>query len=370
MSRITFSTSTAQSSGRRYAASDRRSGAATSPLQCRRLQQQQRQAFGAIAWPFLRAPRVPATTKVSVVKAVLLSRGLFQAGCWPILTAAEMTRVHSGIMALFSRCLPSATTWEDERSYDRTLSELGVAAPMVIQRCCRNRSPKQLASQLLAARAGTRSWLRAVISDFSVLAAATDVLDPIGRDTAPTLMECFELAHTNAAAVRRAVRAYAGNPANSQSSAWAPPSVEKAFMSHPCYQCGMMFVSRQAMSVHCFRVHGHVPVVRRKVVSSDCPCCLQLFWTRSRLLEHLHKSHRCRAQVMRLADQPEQEVLEAEQAEASAARARHAVGQRRHVVELPAIRMAGPLTLDAYDMGLTHTHLLRTGHRQVLDLPA
>eukprot|EP00973_Karenia_brevis_P017447 2393996-Karenia_brevis.AAC.1 len=48
-----------------------------------------RAAFHALEKPMLARPRVSDCSKLAVSKTVLLTRGLFQAGAWPCLSAAE-----------------------------------------------------------------------------------------------------------------------------------------------------------------------------------------------------------------------------------------------------------------------------------------
>ena len=130
-----------------------------------------------------------------------------------------------------------------------------------------------------------------------------------------------------------------------------------------CAVCGKEFSTHQKCAVHAHREHGHTRLIRRRIQSTTCPCCLQDFHTRERVLNHLaEKSERCRAMV--LATQPElaPEVVQAlDQTEAIRLRAARRAGWRRSHAAVPAVRVAGPLTAVAYGIGLSHQSLLRTG---------
>ena len=71
-----------------------------------------------------------------------------------------------------------------------------------------------------------------------------------------------------------------------------------------CATCGKQFSTRQKCAVHAHREHGQLRSIRLRVPSTVCPCCMQEFHHRERLLNHLaDKSERCRAMVV--ATQPE-----------------------------------------------------------------
>ena len=326
-----------------------------------------RQTYGAISWPFLHAPRVDTALKLNIVKATLLSRGFFHAGCWPLLNAAEATRVHRGILAMYASCVPSATRHDGDLTYDEILAKYKLPAPAVSILSCRvrlflrllARAPRQLLCQLLAARAGKRSWIKAIISDFSHLACKTGSLNVLG--SAPTFRQIYELSLQSPAAVRRALREYTADLANSMLDGWAPKPVRRKLQPFNCEFCGLRFGSRQAASVHKFRAHSVTPAIRRKVATPECPCCLQFFWSRSRLLEHFHKGKRCREYACSLEDLPAQTIEQADRAEADAARKLASQGLRRHNVAVPAIRAQGPHTLAAVECGVDHSNLLRSG---------
>ena len=335
-----------------------------------------RQTFGAIAWPFIRAPRVDTQTKLAIVRSCLLSKGLFQAGCWPILTSSEAARLHKGIIHIFASCVPNAATYAEDLSYDALLDKYALPAPAVMVLSCRlrlflrvvRRAPPQLVGQLLLARPGRRSWLRAIEADFGRLAfdkTHSEVAAQFGYDSAlsDNLSAIFLICRAARSKVRSALRVYTSDPANSKLSSWAPPRCARVFQHHPCERCGQSFASRQAVSVHRFRAHGVVPIFRAKVASPGCPCCLQWLWSRSRLIEHLGKGERCREFCARLDDLPPEVIATADEEEAREARRLQSLGLRRHTVMQPAVRAEGPLPLAAVQAGICHVNLLRTGRK-------
>ena len=79
------------------------------------------------------------------------------------------------------------------------------------------------------------------------------------------------------------------------------------------------------------------------------------------MLEHFHKSARCKAIVLELEDLPREVISEVEAREADVARKLYKEGQRRHCAQAPVVRCSGPLTWAAHVAGIEHVNLLRTG---------
>ena len=79
------------------------------------------------------------------------------------------------------------------------------------------------------------------------------------------------------------------------------------------------------------------------------------------MLEHFHKSARCKAIVVGLEDLPLEVISQVEASEAKAARKLYKEGQRRHFAQLPVVRCSGPLTCAAHEAGIDHVNLLRAG---------
>ena len=61
-----------------------------------------------------------------------------------------------------------------------------------------------------------------------------------------------------------------------------------------CRECNKVFRSLQSKTLHEFKAHGIKDPIRLYAPSTVCVCCLKIFWTRPRIVNHLKKSRRCR----------------------------------------------------------------------------
>ena len=66
-----------------------------------------------------------------------------------------------------------------------------------------------------------------------------------------------------------------------------------------CAVCQKLFPSKQAWSVHAFKVHGRVKQSRLLVDGCCCPICLKVFPTNIRLCNHVGHSRPCRKELLR-----------------------------------------------------------------------
>ena len=69
---------------------------------------------------------------------------------------------------------------------------------------------------------------------------------------------------------------------------------EQRMPGEVCIPCGKMFDSKQAWSVHAFKVHGKVRPERSLVDGVACPVCLRTFASNMRLCRHVQHTSRCR----------------------------------------------------------------------------
>ena len=110
-------------------------------------------------------------------------------------------------------------------------------------------------------------------------------------------------------------------------SAAAQPSQEEAPAPFLCQHCPSAFASFQQLAAHKYAVHGMRCNARRLATGTTCCVCLTRFWTKDRLVRHLHDSPCC---LTRLLEHELPEVQEAAPVEPALAR-------------LPATRLYGPL---------------------------
>ena len=60
------------------------------------------------------------------------------------------------------------------------------------------------------------------------------------------------------------------------------------------FVCGPCFHSKQAWSVHAFKVHGRIRAVRALADTLHCPACVKVYSSNIRLCRHLEYSKACR----------------------------------------------------------------------------
>ena len=65
-----------------------------------------------------------------------------------------------------------------------------------------------------------------------------------------------------------------------------------------CAPCGKCFGSKQAWSVHAFKVHGRVRPERSMVDGLSCPICLRTFASNIRLCRHVQHSLSCKTSLI------------------------------------------------------------------------
>ena len=91
-----------------------------------------RSACTGLRHGFFRSASAAPECKLQVAKAVLLSKGLFNAGTWPALHACEMKRVHSAVMDVYGHALGFGTEAGRRLSHARLLEDYRLLAPAIL----------------------------------------------------------------------------------------------------------------------------------------------------------------------------------------------------------------------------------------------
>ncbi len=117
--------------------------------------------------------------------------------------------------------------------------------------------------------------------------------------------------------------------------------------AYVCEHCSYGCDSEQQLVLHLFKSHGINDPIRRYVCGTRCPICLKEFWKRENLFNHIRRGRApCKVQV--LLRGPVLSELEADVIDDSLKpyyRDLHHKGLRRHALEAPCIRVAGPLCI-------------------------
>ena len=102
--------------------------------------------------------------------------------------------------------------------------------------------------------------------------------------------------------------------------------------------------------------------MREYIESEWCPVCLQMFYSRTKVINHLEeKSRRCRLVVTNCVKPlPVDPVTVCDTEDAAKARALVRIGRRRHYTDDPVVRLSGQWILEAFVVGLSHKTLLKT----------
>ena len=115
-------------------------------------------------------------------------------------------------------------------------------------------------------------------------------------------------------------------------------------VSHQCSVCQELFITKDRLGTHQFKVHGIKNECRLYAYSTYCLCCEVEFWSRERHIYHLRRSTRCRHAVM--GNVIPMSVDEANRLDSQAAQEQrdNVRGGRspRYVVK-PAVPRSGPL---------------------------
>ena len=344
---------------------------------------------------------ISTKTKGNLLQALLLSRILFNAGTWPLLTSAEHTRIHTAILRHTRSIARSEARRKAEDSdvathlpvepgpgcekvgggwgggdknwlSDQQVYQLtGTCAPFIDLVRLRillwirvlASAPMALRVALSAAAPAKRSWIAAVRENITWLANHTAEFEHWKGKP-------FEEVCADAAArpgrARAGINKVKANPAYSDKLLWATTKSHKAIdLRFPCICCGQVFGTKQGLAVHAYKAHGLIRDVRFKIDTHFCVACLQHFGSVERVVCHLReKSTRCLATyLVGMPDLSPEDCDQAQDAAAAEARACRAEGRKRHFASTPVIRLAGPLSPQAMLAGICHAKLLRDGKR-------
>jgi len=310
---------------------------------------------------FLRNRAIPHKTQCNIIQSLMLSRGLFQAGTWPKLAAAEVKKVHSSVMSVYRNLNRDQYSCEYE-SDSSLLSRMGLVAPRNLVRMQRILLLCQLARKpampvlavLAAASRHPSSWVHTVTEDLNWFAGK----DPFFNESSDEPFGYwFQKCSQNIRMFKDKCWLICKKPEHNVLESWARSKAELDIESvHACQICQKFFKSRQALSVHNHKVHGIVRHLRKFVSGCTCCACMQYFHTCERLLNHLtDRSERCRYYYEQFVV-PFSTTVDADACAKAhdETRALCCEGWRRNKAKQLAFRVAGPLTLEAEFCGIDH----------------
>ena len=315
---------------------------------------------------------VPFAKRVIWLRALLFSKGLFQAAVWPTLTSAELKVVHCAVVKVMRMVhFPAGPIdFADSASSADVIRALGLPAPVNLLRTARldlfvrllvKPSPILL-SLLFVARNAKRSWVKAVHAD---LAFAAKFSKPLARlSAAPVSQWAIWILRDPVKAKRVFHDALQSKEAN-MCEVWGfSKSLREIDLVVACDGCSATFKSRQALAVHRYKVHGWRHPAHAYAVGTHCTVCLLEFWHRHRLLAHLmDKSQVCMSNLVLRSAPMSCDAIAAldDAAKIDARNAKHA-GRRRGWASKPCVRLLGPL-LPILGADQESAHPLGVGNR-------
>lgn len=298
---------------------------------------------------------IPMAKRCLIAQSHAFSRGFFQCGTWTHLSMGVRSKIHHATMMVYRMLLEADMQVEKIRHLNdlEVLARLRVLPPMVILRLFRLKLAAKLVRSappptwhlLCVASKNPGSWLEAVAKDLNHLGRLPQFKDQAGF----TFVQWFGLLRAQPkffARLRDSLLSAEALRADWWASEkWHHKLVGQANAEWPCYECGMAFVSRQALATHSFRVHGTKRFERQMVETTWCPICLVQFHTRMRCVQHLSiDSTSCRECLLEAGvflTRARADELDCD--DRAHNRHLHKRGHAPTKAELPAFRLPGPL---------------------------
>lgn len=311
-----------------------------------------REAARPLVGRVLRRTSVPVPKRLAVAKAVMFSKGLFQAAVWPKLQAREYAVVHAQVMSILRHVLAQDNVKDGVFVSDNeVVRRLGAMAPacLLIEskfgffvRCLVRQSP-DLLKLIFAGRRAKRSWLAGLMADLSFMA---DNGEQFSELRGASLKQWIAVIMDRPLAMKAAVRKFLMNPLINEQNSWAKAKLTRQLgVSQTCDDCGVAFPSLQALSVHRVRKHGWRHEVRVHIDTTFCTVCLLEFHARNRVINHLaYGSPICLANLLARGPVISWEAANALDDEERVGEGRNrSAGWGRGKALAPCCRLSGPL---------------------------
>ena len=312
-------------------------------------------------------PKLAVNRRTAVASGYIWSKGLFQCGAWPNLHCNVYKKVHVAIMYVFRIILHSggyaAGTTDDD-----VIAQLQVMCPLTMLRACRLCLFARFCKSITLYRCACElvdlkgTWAHAVMQDLQWLTIFREFRGCSGF----SFGQWADVIRVDAKSFRKSCMTVCKSTFANVVTQWAvSPALQELGLLFECDACSAVFQSRQALSLHRFKLHGTKSITRRYIDGTQCPICLVEFWTRERAINHVrYRSVTCRLNLlMRPPEltQDQSEVMDA--AECSANRILATKGLRRHAAQRPCVQLQGPLLPILVDTErVSNHHPLGVGH--------
>ena len=324
-----------------------------------------RSALRGIASSILSAHGLDTGVKLQAVGGFVLSRLLYNAGSWPPLSGAEVSKIQAARSYAWRSILRehNAGRGHGDRSTDltirQTLRQCTVGDLLAAQRLRHLRRILVAAPEYLLGLVQTTTdlpdaWGRLIQADLVAMSEraqdfrgllVASLPDPL-IDFDPWRRLIIDRPVAWSSAITKLFIDHGGRfePAAEECPEIDPATEisdnEGPAPSHQCQQCHKSFRSASSLASHCARAHGYRNTLRDRIDTLHCCRCLKMFWTRERLLYHAKRSSRCRQ--FYLSGMPLVGGHELDQEAAKVQRANIRAGFQPRHAEAPCTLLHGP----------------------------
>jgi len=299
---------------------------------------------------FLMNPKVARAHKSVAVQGYILSKGTYNCGTWPALTASMYRKFHGAIMKLYRQASGDVYGNGDMHDDNHVIQSMSFMCPMTIIRHARNqlltrvvgRAPSFMKALVTSTVDGTSTWAHTMHNDLTWLASIGPHCEWRGLD----LHQWWSIIAEDTKGFSRIVRRLCRSSFANLHVQWATcKSLREIGVRFSCHVCNANFDTRQQCAVHMFRSHSVKSMERCLISTTHCPVCMVEFWTCERAVNHLrYRSDICRRHLLLYAPELSLERADAlDAADLQLHQSLQAHGHRRHHAKQQCIRIPGPL---------------------------
>ena len=328
---------------------------------------QARKAYGQLSRQFYTKRNVHDSTKCEVYTALVLSRHAYNVHTWAWVTAGDLEQWENGIRSHVISLARNAI--RPISPFHFTTAELcaivGMQSPLDTLHANRLRYVKRAIQvapaylwSLLHNNAQSQSWFPQLMQSFAWIVRhskrgripevdhVNDMLSFIAMDqnwkgkVKAALKSCKRFREENAKGKlwTLKVQKSISSLTDEQSS-----RVETVGGMWKCNLCDDSFSSKKALAVHARHKHQYRTIMKYYIFGDECHACCKKFFSRARLLAHVHASTGCKDTYLAcFVPASEDFVCQVEEEERNVARDLRAQGWRPSKAFLPVIRIYGP----------------------------
>ena len=257
-----------------------------------------RAEIAALKRHFFRSPDVSAEARAILFRALVLSKCLYNVGCWRELSRSEGKAWRHGVAALYRSLIPAqeqqqATTW----SHHFLAAKVGTPHPTALLSAMRCQmldhvvpSAGCFVHEMIEQTQGTHSWTSAVKRDLAWAAELGCVEPDVAKLSIGALVKLGRSGVSFAEVLKQAIETHAEHLGEIKRHDELD-DLHEIINERVCPICAVGFCEVRQLAVHLSRVHGVMSKWRFYAGPSHaCQSCQVQFADRSKLLNHLRYS--------------------------------------------------------------------------------